>query len=405
MHLVRPSCIVVLINLFRWKWARCASVHFSLPFFCSYQVLGLGLAELFVSSKGFSTLTLWYHEKNSVRKQVENQTQKIRRFNGELGNTQYAEGKERESESKHKKLYYALLKLYTSYVFSEHFHTSPYGLTEVLVVLQCSFMSPYTNSQIYSLRNICLMASRFPHRTGLCYAPVCVPVYAPDLTDRSQPIRSSSCSADPTDVELVSQHSGFWCGFGFDFILLVSAGVAFLLQFRCRNSHSCHGTVFLADCFAGAWDDWPLSLGVLRPISTINTGHKTASHSSIIGFIGLTFWTLWSYSLIATTIKYPLSVVWFCNLTMVNPARCFVIQYCRGLTNATSNKNFATSWKKTSSLSFVKYDFAEGKYSPEYDWRTSLSNVYMTLYASFFRFRNRRTCLFVIGWKHGNENN
>ena len=171
------------------------------------------------------------------------------------------------------------------------------------------------------------------------------------------------------------------------------------------SCHSYHGTVFLADCFAGGCDECPLSLGVLRPISTINTGHKTASHSSIIGFIGLTFWTLWSYSLIATTIKYPLSVVWFCNLTMVNPARCFVIQYCRGLTNATSNKNFATSWKKTSSLSFVKYDFAEGKYSPEYDWRTSLSNVYMTLYASFFRFRNRRTCLFVIGWKHGNENN
>ena len=75
--------------------------------------------------------------------------------------------------------------LYISYVFSEHFFTSPYGLTEVLTVLQCSFMSPYTNSQIY----ICLMASRFPHRSGLSYAPVCVLVYVPSLTDWSQPIR------------------------------------------------------------------------------------------------------------------------------------------------------------------------------------------------------------------------
>ena len=38
------------------------------------------------------------------------------------------------------------------------------------------------------------------------YAPICVPVYAPGLTDRSELIRSSACSADPADVELVSQH-------------------------------------------------------------------------------------------------------------------------------------------------------------------------------------------------------
>ena len=46
-------------------------------------------------------------------------------------------------------------------------YKSFFGLTEVLTVLQCSFMSPYTNSQIYSLRNIFLMASRFLHRSGL----------------------------------------------------------------------------------------------------------------------------------------------------------------------------------------------------------------------------------------------
>ena len=51
--------------------------------------------------------------------------------------------------------------------------------------------SSYTNSQLYSSRNI------FPN--GL-------PVYAFGLTDRSQPIRSSASSADLADVELVSQH-------------------------------------------------------------------------------------------------------------------------------------------------------------------------------------------------------
>ena len=80
-----------------------------------------------------------------------------------------------------------------------------YGLTKVLTVLQRSLKSPYANSQIYSSRNICPMASRFPHRSGLLYAPVCVPVYAPGLTDRSQQIRFSACSADPADVEFVSQ--------------------------------------------------------------------------------------------------------------------------------------------------------------------------------------------------------
>ena len=38
------------------------------------------------------------------------------------------------------------------------------------------------------------------------YAPVCVSVHVLGLTDRSQPIWSSACSADAADVELVSQH-------------------------------------------------------------------------------------------------------------------------------------------------------------------------------------------------------
>ena len=42
---------------------------------------------------------LWANtEKNSVQKQIGNQTQKIRRFNGELGYAQYAGERERERQ-------------------------------------------------------------------------------------------------------------------------------------------------------------------------------------------------------------------------------------------------------------------------------------------------------------------
>ena len=106
-----------------------------------------------------------------------------------------------------------MLSLYIVCVSMNTFIQVLYGLievlTEVLTVLQCSFMNPYTNSQIYSLRNIFLMASRFPHRSGPSYTPVCIPVYALGLTDQSQPIRSSACSIDSADVELISQHIGF----------------------------------------------------------------------------------------------------------------------------------------------------------------------------------------------------
>ena len=81
------------------------------------------------------------------------------------------------------------------------------GLTEVLTVLQCSLRAP-TLTPKYIPRGISfLTASRFTHRFGPTYAPVCELVYAFGLTDRSQPIRSSASSADPADVELVSQHS------------------------------------------------------------------------------------------------------------------------------------------------------------------------------------------------------
>ena len=80
--------------------------------------------------------------------------------------------------------------LYTSYVFSEHFYTSLYGLTEVLTVLQCSLKSPYTNSQIYSSWNIFPTASRFLYQTGL-------PCTGMRIGTRTRPHRSV-----PTDLVL-----------------------------------------------------------------------------------------------------------------------------------------------------------------------------------------------------------
>ena len=97
----------------------------------------------------------------------------------------------------------------TSYVFSEHFYTGPYGLTEIPTILQCSLKSPYTNSEIYSYAEYLSDGLPVPTpirpflHTGLHNG---LRIWS-DPTDRSQPIGSSACSADGTDVELVSQHT------------------------------------------------------------------------------------------------------------------------------------------------------------------------------------------------------
>ena len=84
----------------------------------------------------------------------------------------------------------------------------------------------YTNSQKYIPCGISfLTVSRFSALSRPSFVPVCVSVLGLGLTnrtqpirssacsadlgliDQSQPIRSSACSADATDVELVSQHS------------------------------------------------------------------------------------------------------------------------------------------------------------------------------------------------------
>ena len=63
---------------------------------------------------------------------------------------------------------------------------------------------------LHKLPNIFLMeylSNGLPVSTPnrLSFAPVCVLVLGLGLTNRSQPIRSSACSANAADVELVSQ--------------------------------------------------------------------------------------------------------------------------------------------------------------------------------------------------------
>ena len=83
------------------------------------------------------------------------------------------------------------------------------GLTELLTILQCSLKRCTLTPKIYSLRNI------FPNGLPIfapnqpSFVPVGVSVLGLGLTNRSQPIRSLACSADATDVELVSQQ-GSW---------------------------------------------------------------------------------------------------------------------------------------------------------------------------------------------------
>ena len=100
--------------------------------------------------------------------------------------------------------------LCTSYVFSEHFYTSPYGLTEVLTRTSMLIKEPsYTNSQIYSHAEylsdgLSVSAPIRPFlRTGLRTG---LRTWS-GPNDWSQLIRFSVCSADSADVELVSQHS------------------------------------------------------------------------------------------------------------------------------------------------------------------------------------------------------
>ena len=76
-------------------------------------------------------------------------------------------------------------------MLSEHFYTSPYGLTEVLTRTSMLITELYTNSQ-----NIFLCGISFQRPCGLrtvttsrC-TPICAPVYAPVRPNRSVPTDS-----------------------------------------------------------------------------------------------------------------------------------------------------------------------------------------------------------------------
>ena len=90
-------------------------------------------------------------------------------------------------------------------MFNEHLYTSPFRTdrsTDNTSMLICEPLHYLPNIFPMEYLSNGLPVS-VPNRPS--YAPVCVPVCVPGVTDRSQPIRSSACSADPTDVELVSQ--------------------------------------------------------------------------------------------------------------------------------------------------------------------------------------------------------
>ena len=94
------------------------------------------------------------------------------------------------------------------------------------------------------------------------------------------------------------------------------------------STHSCHGIGALV----GACDNCPLFLGPSRPMSATGTWHRTVSNRAMIGFIGLSFWTLWNCSLIPRTVRYPQSTVLFSYVAIINLACYFGIQYYCGLT-------------------------------------------------------------------------
>ena len=89
-HLYKPRRVVISVELVRQKRAIHASIHWFFLFFL------VGFPFKLWRLQRFSTLTLWYHVKNSVRKQIEKRTQKIRMFNGELEYTQYVRETVRE---------------------------------------------------------------------------------------------------------------------------------------------------------------------------------------------------------------------------------------------------------------------------------------------------------------------
>ena len=121
--------------------------------------------------------------KSSVRKQIENRTQNIRRFNGELEYTQYVGEIDRE---KTQKLYTKIIIVLCETVYIECVQwTLLYKSLRTDRIfdtyVNAHLWTPTLTPKYIPSRNICLMAFPSPHRSGLCCTPVCAPVYAPGI--------------------------------------------------------------------------------------------------------------------------------------------------------------------------------------------------------------------------------
>ena len=110
-------------------------------------------------------------------------------------------GRDRERERENtrtifQKILNLYATLYTCVCSMNMFYTTPRWTDRSTIVLQCSLRSSTLTPKIYS---------RFSAPNRPSFTPVCVSVLS--RTDRSQQIRFSASSADPADVELVSQQS------------------------------------------------------------------------------------------------------------------------------------------------------------------------------------------------------
>ena len=137
-------------------------------------------------------------------------------------------------------------------------------------------MSPYTNSQIYSLavylsNGLLVYAPIRPHVAHLVYAPICTPglrtglridptscytlglrtdlrarfTHRSGLTDRSKTIRFLACEADPANVEQESQQVRFGsrypesastCSVRFSFVLPLKLGKSGIVSLRSNTN-------------------------------------------------------------------------------------------------------------------------------------------------------------------------
>ena len=128
------------------------------------------------------------------------------------------------------------------------------------------------------------------------------------------------------------------------------------------SCHSSCGIFLVADSHELVLEACPFSSPkAFCLVSVAVVGDSTIDHRAKIGFIGFPWCTPRNYSPLMQPLWYtPQSTFEPSYVAIMKPVHCFDIQYWCGLTHATSNKNFATSWEKESCLLYVRYDLADG---------------------------------------------